>query len=333
MEPRHIIVIGTSAGGLNVLNELVRDFNEDWDAAYFIVLHLSRKAIGDFLIHRLQQHTNLTCRLAADNTTIERGIIYLAIPNYHLLVQKGRIQLGRGPEENRWRPSIDVLFRSAAAAYNSHVTGIVLTGLMDDGTSGMWAIKRSGGTCIVQDPNEAEYPDMPLSVLNKMEVDYCVSLRDMGSVLQQVMETKEFTQMEIPPDVLAEATIAEKMATGIDVVEKIGDPSVYTCPDCGGILTEVNDGKTIRYRCHTGHTYTERDLMLKQAENTEATLWVALRMMEERKNLLGRMEAQTRQRGFARFANDHKQKGVELQLHINKLKELLTITQNSENEN
>lgn len=330
MEPKHIIVIGTSAGGLTVLTELVSQFKPEWDAAYFIVLHLSRKAIGDFLVHRLQQFTTLACKCADDDLSIERGTIYLGVPNFHLLVKKGTMVLGRGPEENRWRPSIDGLFRSAAAAYNSHVTGIVLTGLMDDGTAGMWAIKRSGGTCIVQDPNKAEYPDMPLSVLNKMEVDYCVSLSQMGSVLQRIMDTKEITKMEIPPDIVAEANIAEKMATGIDVVEQVGDPSVYTCPDCGGMLTEINDGKTSRYRCHTGHTYTENDLLLKQSENVEATLWVALRMMEERKNLLGRLEKQTRQRGFTRFANQHQEKGEELQLHIYKLKELLTITQNNE---
>jgi two-component system, chemotaxis family, protein-glutamate methylesterase/glutaminase len=330
IEPKHIIVIGTSAGGLTALTELVSQFNPEWDAAYFIVLHLSRKAVGDFLIHRLQQHSKLACKGAADNMPIQRGTIYIGIPNYHLLLKKGTIILGRGPEENRWRPSIDVLFRSAAAAYNSHVTGIILTGLMDDGTSGMWAVKRSGGTCIVQDPNEAEYPDMPLSVLNKMEVDYCVSLSEMGTVLQRIMDIKKVSKIEIPPEIIAEASIAEKMATGLEVVAKVGESSVYSCPDCGGMLTEIKDGPMSRYRCHTGHTYTENDLMLKQSENVEATLWVALRMMEERKNLLGRLEKESRQRGFNRYANEHLRKGEELQLHINKLKELLTITQNSE---
>jgi two-component system, chemotaxis family, protein-glutamate methylesterase/glutaminase len=191
-------------------------------------------------------------------------------------------------------------------------------------------IKRSGGTCIVQDPNEAEYPDMPLSVLNKIEVDQCVSLTEMGTVLQRLMETKEFKETEIPPDIVAEANIAEKVATGIEVVEKVGETSVYTCPDCGGMLTEVKEDKASRYRCHTGHVYSEKDLFLKQTENVESTLWVALRMMEERKNLLVRMENESKQRGFARFANEHRQKGEDLQVHINKLKELLFLTQNSD---
>src|SRR5437763_2723940 len=179
-EPRFIIVIGTSAGGITALTELVNQFNSDWDAAFFIVSHLSRKGISDFLVHKLQEHTNLHCERAMEDGSIQKGHIYIAMPNFHMLLKNGLVKLGHGPEENRWRPSIDVLFRSAAAYYNSRVIGIILTGLLDDGTSGMWAIKRSGGSLIVQDPNEAEYPDMPISVLNRMEVDYCVRLGEMG---------------------------------------------------------------------------------------------------------------------------------------------------------
>ena len=325
--PQHIIVIGTSAGGLNALSELVNQLKKDWDAAYFIVLHLSRKGISDFLVHQLQQYTTLPCHLGSNDQQIEQGHIYVAIPNFHLLVKKGKVKLGNGPTENRWRPSIDVLFRSAAAAYGSHVTGIILTGLLDDGTSGMWAIKRTGGTLVVQDPNEAEYPDMPLSVLNRMEADYCITLSEMGSVLDKIIRTKEFTNDPIPADILAEAEISERMTSGIDVVEPLGSNSVYTCPDCGGVLFNLENGKISRYRCHTGHTYSEKDLEVKQAENLEAALWVALRMMEERKNLIQKLEEQTRSKGFSRFANDYKEKFQELQFHIDKIKELLFITQ------
>jgi two-component system, chemotaxis family, protein-glutamate methylesterase/glutaminase len=330
MESLHVIVIGTSAGGLSVLNELVNQLKPEWDASYFIVLHLSRRSVGDFLIHRLQHYTSLPCRPATDGQPIEKGHIYIGIPNQHLIVKKGVIKEGRGPEENRWRPSIDVLFRSAAAAYDGYVTGIILTGLRDDGASGMWAIKRSGGTCIVQDPNEAEYPDMPLSVLNKMEVDYCVSLAEMGMVLEKIVKTKEVTQSIIPPDVRAEAEIAEKMATGLNIVSDLGPVSVYSCPDCGGVLTEIKEEGSNRFRCHIGHAYTLNDLQFKQAHNVEATLWVALRMMEERKDLLYKLEVQNKQRGFLRLANEHRQRGEDLQQHINQLKKLLTITLDGE---
>ena len=329
-EPKHIIVIGTSAGGLNALNELVNQFKEDWNAAFFIVLHLSRKGISDFLVHRLQQYTTLKCVMATENGLIKKGHIYIAMPNLHLVLKKGVTKLGHGPEENRWRPSVDVLFRSAAAAYDGCVTGIILTGLLDDGTSGMWAIKRSGGTCIVQDPNEAEYPDMPISVLNKMEVDYCVALSEMGAVLDDIITKKEIVNSPIPQDVQTEAEIAEKMATGIDIVNPMGENTVYSCPDCGGNLWLIENGKINKYRCHIGHSYSELDLQTKQAKNVEATLWVALRMMEERKNLLKRMEAQSMERGYHRFAKEHYEKANELQEHINKLKEILFMFQRDE---
>jgi two-component system chemotaxis response regulator CheB len=183
-EPKFVIVVGASAGGLNALSEFAGQLKPEIDAAVFIVMHLSRTSISDFLMHRLQPLTQLQCEVATEGATIKKGHIYVASPNLHLLVKKGKIILGRGPEENRWRPSIDVLFRAAAAAYSTRAIGVVLTGLLNDGTTGMLAIKRSGGTCIVQDPNEAEYPDMPLSVLDNMEVNYCISLAEMGEVIQ-----------------------------------------------------------------------------------------------------------------------------------------------------
>ena len=133
--PKFIFVVGTSVGGMNALIELVSQLTENIDAAFFIVMHLSRTSISDFLVHRLQPHTLLKCEVAIEHTEIEKGHIYVAAPNHHLLVKKDKIILGRGPEENRWRPSIDVLFRSAAAAYSTRVIGVVLTGSLDDVTT------------------------------------------------------------------------------------------------------------------------------------------------------------------------------------------------------
>ena len=135
-EPKFVVVVGASAGGLNALSEFAAQLKPGMDAAVFIVMHLSRTSISDFLRHRLQPLTQLQCEVATEGATIKKGHIYVAAPNLHLLVKKDKIILGRGPEENRWRPSIDVLFRSAAASYGNHVIGIILTGLLDDGTSG-----------------------------------------------------------------------------------------------------------------------------------------------------------------------------------------------------
>ncbi|MCE7067016.1 chemotaxis protein CheB [Dyadobacter sp. CY326] len=327
-QPRYIVVIGASAGGLNALAELVKTLPVSLDAAYCIVLHLSRRGIGDFVVHRLAKVTSMECKMAADGDTIAAGHIYVAPPNHHLLVKAGKIILGSGPHENRFRPSIDVLFRSAAVAYASRAVGVILSGMLDDGTSGMWAIKRSGGTCIVQDPNQAEYPDMPLSVINNMDVDYVSELGSIGAILTETISHEEGIEMSAPEDVVLESLIAEKTAVGIEAVEKIADKSVFACPDCGGNLWAVKGDVINRYRCHIGHAYTERDLVVKQAETASATLWAALRMMEERKHLLRKLELEYAQKGYNSMSQDHLERKDEMQRHIETLKLILTDLQN-----
>ncbi len=328
--PKFIIVVGTSAGGMNALIELISQLTENIDAAFFIVMHLSRTSISDFLVHRLQPHTLLKCAVATEDTSIEKGHIYVAAPNQHLLVKKDKIILGRGPEENRWRPSIDVLFRSAAAAYSTRVIGVVLTGSLDDGTTGMLAIKRSGGTCIVQDPNEAEYPDMPLSVLNNMEVDYCIQLHQMGETVFKITKLNP-EEIAAPQDVIIESEIAERVVVDYENVKQLGVKSIYACPDCGGGLWDISkqNGKSDRYRCHIGHSYSEKDLVVKQGEILESTLWTALRIMEERRNLLKKMEDDNNKKGLSKMAASYQEKGADIQFHVDKMKEILFATQNT----
>lgn len=327
--PTFIVVIGASAGGLNALVKMVQTLQKGLDVAYCIVLHLNRKSVGDFVVHRLTQVATLPCSIAANGNPIERDNIYIARPNQHLLVKDDHFLLGPGPEENRFRPSIDVLFRSAAAAYSSHAIGIILSGLLDDGTSGMWAIKRCGGACIVQDPNEAGYSDMPLSVINNMEVDHITELEHMGPLIAEMVQQKKERKKTVPEDVLAESRIAEQTAIGINDVEKLDvQQSVLACPDCGGNLWEVKNDIITRYRCHIGHAYTERDLVLKQTEMAGATLWTALRMMEERKHLLKKMEMEYGRKGYTTLAADNALKQKEMEHHINMLKEILFDLQN-----
>ncbi len=327
-DPKFVIVIGASAGGMNALIELVAQLKTGMDAAAFIVLHLSRTSISDFLILRLQPHTSLKCTIAKNGEAIEKDHIYIAAANHHLLVKKKKIILGSGPEENRWRPSIDVLFRSAAAAYSTRTIGVVLTGLLDDGTTGMDAIKRSGGTCIVQDPNEAEYPDMPLSVLNNMEVDHCIRLSQMGDIIFDITLTKP-EEKPAPSDVIIESEIAERVVVDFGNVAKLGEKSMYACPDCGGGLWYIKNGSgnVNRYRCHIGHSYSEKDLVVKQSEILESTLWTSLRIMEERRNLLKKMEEDANKKGYIRIASGHREKEEEIQVHIDNLKEVLFATQ------
>ena len=322
-QPSFIITVGASAGGLNAVSELVAQLPEDLDAAVFVVLHLSNVGLGEFLITRLQKHTSFICLIPKDGDEIEAGRIYLAPPNTHLLIRDGRAGLAHGPAENRWRPSIDVLFRSAAAHYGNRVIGIILTGYLNDGVAGMGAIKKGNGYCIVQDPNQAEYPDMPLSVLEEMEVNHCVPLGEMGSIIEEIVTNGRPEPAEIDAQVIKEARIAENTITSIDAVAELGEKSTFACPDCGGGLWNVNDSPTKSYRCHVGHVFTEKNLVVQQAQSLESTLWVALRMMEERRMLLKKIGENEKNKGFVRMAKGHLKQSEELEDHISKLKALL----------
>ncbi len=323
-KPEYLIVTGTSAGGLKALMELAAPLHRDMDAAVMVVMHLSKATISDFLLLKLQPITVFKCMVAVDGMPIEAGCLYIAPPNAHLLADDNNIRLGYGPEENRWKPSIDVLFRSAAAHWGNKVVGIILTGLLDDGTVGMLAIKKSGGTCIVQDPNKAEYPDMPLSVLNATEVQYCVPVAEIGGKILATITAVKSEKLPAPQEVLIEAEIASKVVIGYTNIEKLGAKSNFACPDCGGGLVQIKEPKMEdRYRCHIGHAYTETELALRQNEILESTLWVALRIMEEKKTLLQKMEKNNLGKGFKMGAAVYEEKAAGLQQYIENLKSIL----------
>lgn len=182
----------------------------------------------------------------------------------------------------------------------------------------------------MQDPNEAEYLDMPLSVLNNMDVDYCIPLGDMGPVIFAQTNSVPREEKQAPPDVIAEAAISERTAIGIEHVAELGDKSMFACPDCGGGLYNLMQSHLSRYRCHIGHSYSEADLIIKQAEKLEATLWVALRMMEERKKMLTKLTEDSIRKGLVRFAAEQNEKAEEITGHIQALKDLLFATQHAD---
>ena len=318
-----IITIGASAGGLKAVTELISQLPADINAAIFVVLHFSKTVLGDIFVSRIQKASSLTCRIAKDKDSIEVGNVYLAPPDAHLLIKGNNVIIGHGPPENRFRPSIDVLFRSAAASHGEKVTGIILTGLLNDGVIGMIAIKESGGYCIVQDSNEAEYPDMPLAVLESIEVDDSVSLKKMGASILKSLDKARLTGTITPPEIVAESMLSEKVATGLDDVSKLGKKTIYACPDCGGGLWSIENNKAKHYRCHIGHSYSENDLLIKQRDSIESTLWIAVRMMEERKILLQKISKQNDARGLQGLSTEYHQKALDLTLHIQNLKELL----------
>jgi two-component system, chemotaxis family, protein-glutamate methylesterase/glutaminase len=282
---RNIITIGASAGGLSAVSKLLAKLPTELDAAVFIVIHLGKAAIVDVVINMLSKNSALKISVPEDGTPINNRQIYLAPADSHMMLEKGKILIKQGAKENHWRPSIDVLFRTAAAAYGSCVTGIILTGLLDDGTSGMAAIKKCGGRCIVQEPGDAEFPDMPNNVLSNMDVDYRVQIEEMGYILGDLYSRNDCDTGNVPDDVKLESEITLRMTTSLPGAAQLGTLTPFTCPDCGGVLTQIDEPTTeTRFRCFTGHVFSESFLDNQYAEKTEETLWVAIRMMEERRN-------------------------------------------------
>jgi two-component system chemotaxis response regulator CheB len=282
-----VVVIGTSAGGLSALKKLISQLGEDFPLPVLIVRHISPDATGNILLDALNKLNTLKCQHAKSGNNLKSGHLYLAPSDHHLMIGEDlKMLVTKGAQENRSRPAIDPLFRSAAVAFGSGVIGILLTGYLDDGTSGMKAIKRCGGTCIVQDPKDAEYPAMPRNAINNVKVDYCLPIAEMGALLYQLIPQKLQKRKPVPKDVLIEAKIAERVLSDLSSVNKLGDQVPFNCPGCGGVLWQVEKDSSLRFRCHTGHAYTAASLLAEQTKKIEETMWTALRMFEERKNLL-----------------------------------------------
>jgi len=319
-ENMHIVVVGTSAGGMKALIALVEQLPGDFPAPLLIVQHLSADATGDALLNSLNKIGKLKCIHAKHGEHIQSGHIYLAPSDHHLMIEKnGHLLVTKGAQENRSRPAIDPLFRSAAACFGNMTTGILLTGYLDDGTAGLIAIQRCGGISIIQDPADADYPDMPKNALNQMRPDYCIPIVEIGGVLSTLMTRKPKKQPPIPEDILKEVKIAERVLSDLPSVNALGDQVPFNCPGCGGVLWKMDKGPDLRYRCHTGHAYTAATLLAEQTIKIEETMWTALRMFEERKNLLTTI-AKEKKGAVAKSANERAKMS---QVHIDRIRAIL----------
>ena len=285
--PGHdIIVIGASAGGLKALSTIVSSLPADIDAALFIVQHLEANK-PSILPKILEDVGSLPTAHPKDQEKIQKGRIYVAPPDYHLLVNEGYMRVVRGPQENRFRPAIDALFRSAARSYGPRVVGVVLTGYLDDGTVGLMAVKKRGGVAVVQDPTEAEYPSMAKSALRYVKVDNCIQLREIPELLVRLADepAADDSAYPIPQDIEFETNIAaQQMNTKefLDNVESIGMRTTYSCPECNGSIWQIGNEGPLRFRCHVGHSYTGDIFIAEQTQNLENALWSAVRVMEEK---------------------------------------------------
>lgn len=269
---RNIIVIGASAGGFEAIQTLVSEFSVGLNAAVFITLHQSERSRG-VLPEVLNKVGVLPAIHPWEETPIQMGRIYVAPPDHHLLLTAETVHLGRGPKENLQRPCINTMFRSAAAAHGERVAGVLLTGLLDDGSAGLWDIQQRGGITVVQDPQEAAYRSMPENAIRGLNVQYIVRLAEMAPLLTR------FT-MGDTKDLIASRD-----------VEKSEVPTVQACPECGGAMRRFALGRMVEYTCHVGHRFGLKTMIAEKSSVIERAILNALSQSEELTILLEEAQA------------------------------------------
>lgn len=316
MPQRDIIVIGGSAGSFEPLKIIISSLPASFPGSVLILTHM----MADFpslLEEHLGSNSRLPVTQAADQEPIRRGHIYVARPDYHLTIEAGRMLVLRGPRENRHRPAIDPLFRTAARVYGARVIGVILSGSLDDGSMGLFAVKQRGGIAIVQDPNEAASPEMPRRALGYATPHYVLKTRDIVPNLMNLVQVdqdeivmpkkkapktnghsrsrnggrvRSSTKEADPTNGGAQHTGSTPITDGDKEAnlkakyfdEGEGNPSVFACPECHGVLWELREGNLVQFRCRVGHSYGSDSLVVELSQASEAALWAALRALEEK---------------------------------------------------
>ncbi|MFC6092634.1 chemotaxis protein CheB [Saccharothrix lopnurensis] len=299
---RDLIVVGASAGGVEALRALVAGLPADLPAAVAVVLHMPLGGASALpaILHRSGA---LPAVFARSGMPLTHGRIHVAPPDHHLLVVEDRFALSHGPTENGHRPAVDALFRSAAIALGPRVTGVILSGVLDDGAAGVVAIRARSGRVAVQDPADALHPGMPENALRHVRPDHVLPAADLGPALAKLVREQVAPSSAPPasPQVEQENRIVRDWRVTMGA-GTIGEASEYTCPDCSGVLNEVEPG-TLRFRCQVGHAWSVEALAQAQGDAFEKALWTALRTLEEKVRLSERMVESARTRGDGRQVN------------------------------
>jgi two-component system chemotaxis response regulator CheB len=307
MAHRDIIVIGASAGGIGVLETILAALPWDLRASLFIVLHTAEESPG-LIPEILNRASKLPVLYAVHNAPILPARVYIAPAGArHMLLERGKIRLLPGPRENRSRPAIDALFRSASHAYGSQVIGVVLTGNLDDGAAGLADIKLRGGIAIVQNPDEADAPSMPASAIETTDVDYVLPVNGIAPKLVELAAT--------------EAVEIVHPINGKRNMPSSGEP--YSCPECGGVLKEIKESGMVRFRCRVGHLYSPESLLADQGVVVEKALWAAIRTLEEQAEFAEKLATNSRKKQHARLAKRFSEKASVSRENASVLRELL----------
>jgi two-component system chemotaxis response regulator CheB len=284
MTSLRIIVVGASEGGVTALRALFAALSEGLPAAVFVVLHIG--AHDSELPAILNRTGPLPAGEPKDGEAILAGRVYVAPPDRHMIIAEGVIRLTKGPRENFARPSIDPLFRSAAEEFGPAVIGVILTGGLNDGTAGLYEIKRRGGVTIVQDPDDAANPSMPLSALRHVAIDHCTPL----AMIPRLIE-REVAKLGHLAD-LSPPTPSEGLESDMSAEFTLDQPVAITCPDCGGALRQSQLGTLKQFRCHIGHAYTAEVMLDGQFRAMEQSIEAAMRSLNERAELCRQMAEQ-----------------------------------------
>jgi two-component system, chemotaxis family, protein-glutamate methylesterase/glutaminase len=303
---QRIVVVGASAGGVEALMELTRSLPADFPAPIFVTIHVPPDS-SSILPVILKRRGRLDATHAQDGMQFKPGVVYVAPPDHHMLIQRdGTLRVVRGPRENRHRPAIDPLFRGAAVAAGPAAIGVILSGTLDDGTAGLIAIKECGGTAVVQDPSEAVYSSMPQSAIENVDVDFVLPLRDIPKKLADLVTSNTGTPTKAPSNLEMlemENRIAGMDARTMESDNRPGKPSAFSCPDCSGVLWEIDDHHYTRFRCRVGHAFSREPALSGQDHVLEEALWTAMKTLEESARLAKRLAAAEDERGHPWMAS------------------------------
>jgi two-component system chemotaxis response regulator CheB len=325
---RNLIVIGGSAGGIEAMTAIVAALPPGLRAAVLVVLHTSRGRAGG--LHRiLERSGQLPVSYASHGAPIEPGRIQIAPSDYHLVVTPETLQLVHGPKEHGFRPAIDPLFRTAADVGGPLVVGVILSGGLDDGSFGLSVVKARGGIAIVQRPDEAEVPSMPLAALRAVSVDYVRRAAEIGTMLgalvaEPLSDAPAMTGGPMHRDDETRERAQAIAGTPVERMEaRLGAASALTCPDCGGALWKIDEGRVLRYACHVGHQFAPASLVAEQREAVETALWVAVRALEEQAELRLRMARRFTASGLVVMAQGFEEGAQEAHRQAQQIRDLL----------
>jgi two-component system, chemotaxis family, protein-glutamate methylesterase/glutaminase len=296
MANRDVVAIGTSAGGFEALLFLAKRFHKNFPASILVTIHLPLQ-FRSSLDEILSRAGPLPAAFANEGEVKRKGRIYIAPPGRHLLLDGEELWLGTGPRENNARPAIDAMLRSVAVCCGNRAVGVVLTGTLGDGASGLWAINQTGGITVVQDPEDAAFPEMPRTALRRMAPDHVVHLGDIPRLLHSLAHQPAGTPIAAPDKLRYEVEIARSGRASMDRMNWFGARSPLTCPDCGGLMWEVRDGTLSRYRCHIGHAYTEETMAIGLDDHLKRAMASALRTLNERVALVSKLRDEANERG------------------------------------